>query len=105
MAMMKLRNLGWTAAWLLRRLAMGLDRVRSAKVPSFATGSAIHGSPSAAASTPSGGFVCLLVDRIEGDRAGWMDSDRSLPWWACVETELNGDSRTEELIGRQLRAL
>ena len=95
--MMKLRNLGWTAAWLLRRLAMGLDRVRSAKVPSFATGSAIHGSPSAAASTPSGGFVCLLVDRIEGDRAGWMDSDRSLPWcwWAYVETERNGGTEID----------
>jgi len=47
----------------------------------------------------------LLVESKATGPDGWMDSDRSLPWWACVETELNGDSRTEELIGRQLRAL
>lgn len=57
MQMMKLRNLGWTAAWFLRRLAMGLDSVRSASVPSFATGSDIGGGDSLASSSGGGGLV------------------------------------------------
>jgi hypothetical protein len=75
MLMMKSRNLGWTAAWLLRRLAMGLDSVRSSRVPSFATGSAIVG----------GGLPLSLLLLLE--------------WWAAA---IDGDG-TGELVPDGIR--